>query len=132
MSEEFDLSGAIEQVQQMLATEEGESQIQNLLGMLAGGGNSNTGDEVQNSADSAAASSQENLFSSIPDVETIMKIKNLMGLMGNRENDANAAFLNSLKPFLKKDRQKKLEQAAKLMSVAKAVKLFKDAGLGGV
>ncbi len=132
MSEEFDLSGAIDKVQQMLSTEEGESQIQSLIGMLTGGDNSDSCTEPQNSDQSASSQGQDDSFSGLPDIETIMKIKNIMGFMGSNKNDANAAFLNSLKPFLKKDRQKKLEQATKLMSMAKAIRLFKDSGIGGV
>ncbi len=126
MSEEFDLSQAVEKVQQMLSSEEGEAQIQNLLGMLTGG------------AEDAAEPKQEStsgigdMLSGMPDLETLMKMKNIMSLLGNQKNDTNTAFLNSLKPFLKKDRRQKLEQATKLMSVAKAIKLFKDSGIGGI
>ncbi len=132
MSEELDLSGAIEQVQQMLSSKEGEAQIQNLLGMLTGGGQ--TDDDRVQSADtqSGGTFNPADLLSGMSDIETIMKIKNIMSIMGNQKNDANAAFLTSLKPFLKKERQQKLEQAAKLMSVAKAIKVFKDLDIGGV
>ncbi len=130
MSEEFDLNGAIEQVQQMLSTEEGENQIQNLIGMLTGGEKADT--EPQASDQSSSSGSQSDLFSGPGDIETIMKIQSILGIMSNNKNDANTAFLNSLKPFLKKERQKKLEQATKLMSVAKVIKLFKDSGIGGV
>ncbi len=131
MSEELDLSGAIEQIQQMLSSEEGEAQIQNLIGMLAGGGG-NTEDDSAESNKNSGGFNPADLLSGMSDIETIMKIKNIMSLLGNQKNDANTAFLNSLKPFLKKERQQKLEQATKLMSVAKAIKLFKDSGIGGV
>ncbi len=127
MSEEFDLSGAIEQVQQMLSSEEGEAQIQNILGMLSGGGE---GEQTQ--TQTGGGFNPADLLSGMSDIETIMKIKNVMSMLGNQKNDANAAFLNSLKPFLKSERRHKLEQASKLLSVAKAMRLFKNSGLGGV
>ncbi|MBR5155500.1 MAG: hypothetical protein IKW62_03320 [Clostridia bacterium] len=132
MSEELDFSKAIEQVQQMLSSEEGESQIQNLIGMLTGKDSSASDTDAQSSGQSSPSFDQEGLFSNLSDIETIMKIKNIMGVLGNQKNDTNTAFLNSLKPFLKKDRQEKLEQATKLMSIAKAIKLLKDSGIGGV
>ncbi len=132
MSEEFDLSGAIEQVQQMLSSQEGEAQIQNLLGMLAGGSDSETSEQPQAQSSSNGGFNPADLLSGMSDIETIMKIKNIMSALGNQKNDANTAFLNSLKPFVKRERRQKLEQAAKLMSVAKAMRLFKDSGLGGI
>ncbi len=130
MSEELDLAQAMNQVQQMLSTEEGEAQIQNLLSMLTGGGDNESTNQAREQA--TQDFNPGDLLSGMSDIETIMKIKNIMSLLGNQKNDTNATFLNSLKPFLKKERQQKLEQATKFLSVAKAIKLFKDSGIGGV
>ncbi len=130
MSDELDLNGAIEQVQQMLSSPEGEAQIQNLLGMLTGGDNG--GETAEPSQQQGGGFNPSDLLSGMSDIETIMKIKSIISLLGNQKNDANASFLNSLKPFLKKERQQKLEQATKLVSIAKAIKLFRNSGIGGV
>ncbi len=125
MSDEIDLSGAVEKLQQMLSSEEGESQIQNILGALTGGGGENT----ENSQNQNPVNfNPSDLFSGMSDIETIMKVKNIMSALGNQKEDANTAFLNSLKPFLKKERRQKLDQATKIMSAAKVFKLFKDSG----
>ena len=131
MSEGLDLNQAIEQVQQMLSSKEGEAQIQNLLGMLAGG-ESGENDKGTEQSQNEGGFNPADLLSGMSDIETIMKIQKIMSVFGNQKDDTNTAFLNSLKPFLKKERQKKVEQAAKLMSVAKVIKVFKDSGIGGV
>ncbi len=128
MSEEFDLNQAIEQLQQMLSTQEGEEQIQNMIGALTGGQDSKN---TEADRPDGGGFNPADLLSGMSDIEGMMKIKNIMSLLGNKQNDANAAFLNSLKPFLKKERRQKLEQASRLMSAAKVFKLFKDSGLGG-
>ena len=131
MSEGLDLNQAIEQVQQMLSSKEGEAQIQNLLGMLAGGESGENSENTEQSKEDGGFNPMD-LLSGMSDIETIMKIQKVMSVLGNQKDDTNAAFLNSLKPFLKKERRKKVEQAAKLMSVAKVIKVFKDSGIGGV
>ena len=131
MSEGLDLNQAIEQVQQMLSSKEGEAQIQNLLGMLAGG-ESGENDKGTEQSQGEEGFNPADLLSGMSDIETIIKIQKIMSVVGNQKDDTNTAFLNSLKPFLKKERQKKVEQAAKLMSVAKVIKVFKDSGIGGV
>lgn len=128
MSEEFDLSRAIAEVQQMLSTEEGENKIQGLLGMLSGGGNEENGDIATPATDN----SHHDILSGLGDVEMLMKLQSVMSMMGNQKNDSNAAFLQSLRPFLKEDRRQKLDRAAKILSVTKAIKAFKDMGLGGI
>ena len=116
MAEDFDLSALIDQAKEILSTPEGEAQVQNLMGMLG------------QSAENQPPSPQADDNSPLGDVENIMKIKTLMeGISGNK-NEPQANFLQALKPFLKKERRDKIDQAAKLLSISKALKMFKNLG----
>lgn len=133
MSEEFDFSKAIAEVQQMLSSEEGENQIQNLLGMLTGSSKEDAeGASSVNANLTAGDKGQADLLSGLGDIEMLMKLQSVMNIVGNQKNDSNAAFLQSLKPFLKAERRDKLDRAAKILTVTKAIKAFKELGLGGV
>lgn len=59
------------------------------------------------------------------DVETIMKIKNIMEKM-NTQNDANSNLLYSLKPYLRESKQAKIDQYANLMKLSQISNLFKN------
>ena len=63
-------------------------------------------------------------FSNI-DINTIMKIKNIMQKM-NSTNDPRSNLLASLKPYLRDNKKEKLDQYANLMNFAKVAELLKS------
>ncbi len=128
MSEELDLSKAITEVQQMLSSEDGQNQIGELIKKLTGGEEKDS--EEQNTLNDSDGSFD--MFSKMGDMATILKIKGIMESLNSGKNDHDAAFLNSIKPFLKEERRKKLDSAAKVLTLTKAIKVFKDLGIGGV
>ena len=129
MAEETDFSKAIEQVKAMLSSEDGENQIQSILGMLTGGQ-----DDTKSEASPSATDTGDidDMLSGMGDIENIMKLKNMLGRAESLKNDSNTAFLQALKPFLSESRQSKLDSAAKILNMTKMLKLLKDSGLGGV
>ncbi len=137
MDENIDLSKAFEKVQQMLSDENGEGQLQNLLGMLSGSQDSDTSQDAGNGgldlSSLFSGTDESTTDTNAPfDLEMIMKLQNIMSAMNQQKSDANSAFLKSLKPLLKKERQSKIDQAVKIMGVAKAFKLFKKIDKGGI
>ena len=116
MAEDFDLSALINQAKEILATPEGEAQVQNLMEMLG------------QSAENQSSSPQAEDNSPLGDVENIMKIKTLMEGMQGGSHPPQANFLQALKPFLKEERRQKIDQASKLLSISKALKMFKNLG----
>ncbi len=129
MGENFDFSKAIEKVQEMLSDEQGQSQIENLLGMFA------TNQEDSNNLDlpKDSSSALQNLPGSDSglDFNTIMKIQKIIGAMNNQSGNAKTAFLNSLKPFFSQERREKLDQATKILKITAVLKALKDSE-GGV
>ncbi len=134
MAEETDFSKAIEQVKAMLSSEDGENQIQNILGMLTSGQSESPESDKKSAANPSSAdiSGIGDMLSGMGDIENIMKLKNVLGAAGSLKSDNNTAFLQALKPFLSENRQSKLDSAAKILNMTKMLKLLKDSGLGGV
>ncbi len=128
MSEGPDLSKAIETVQQMLADENGENILGNLLSSL-----SDNSDSTQ-SAEEKSGPDLSSLFSGfggdnieLPfDIGTVLKLQGVMSEMNRQKNDNGPAFLKALKPLLKKERRDKVDQAVKILGITKALKIFKN------
>ncbi len=79
--------------------------------------NNTTGDTSNNNFD----------FSNI-DMETIMKMKNIMGALNSKKDDPRSNLLLSLKPYLKPSRKEKLDQYMKFMNLASMLDTFNSMG----
>lgn len=109
------LGGAIEKLKDMLSSEEGQSQIQDIIGMFSSGsdgGESESTDEQQSGGFDA------------PDMETILKIQQVVSAMNDNGGGQHTQFLRSLRPYLRESRQKKLDGAVKLLGAASAMKML--------
>ncbi len=128
MSEGPDLSKAIETVQQMLADENGENILGNLLSSLSDNSNNAQSAEENGGPDlSSLLSAFGGDNSEMPfDIGTVMKLQGVMSEMNRQKNDNGPAFLKALKPLLKKERRDKVDQAVKILGVTKALKIFKN------
>ena len=60
-------------------------------------------------------------------LNTVMKIAPLLGSI-NQEDD-NTRLLHALRPLLKSERQKKLDEAIKIMRMLKFLPLLKEQGI---
>lgn len=133
MGENIDFSDAIEKLQEILSDENGQGQLQNILGMLGG----NDSSDVDTSSDDNENSlSLNNLFhrndsSDSFDMDMFLKLQRIMSLIKNNKNNPQTDFLQSLKPFLKRSRQTRLEQAVKMINAIKIIKTFKSIDEGG-
>lgn len=88
--------------------------------------NINLGDILSKmSSDSSDNASQNSSASnSSIDFETIMKMKSIMETL-NSKNDSKSNLLYSLKPYLRKSKQAKLDQYVNLMKISQVTNLFK-------
>ncbi len=131
MEETPDFSAALEKVQEMLASSDGQNQIQNLIGMLSASTEEST-PEPDNVNHSNILPDSLSAFGNGLDFDTLKKISCIIQAMNAREDNPTNTFLLSLKPFLTKNRQEKLEQASKLLKITSVLKAFKAKGKGGV
>lgn len=106
--------------------------INNLVNMLKNNGfseNANNSD-ASNSYNNTETSDTNNFTNSNNiDFETIMKIKSIMETLNN-SNDQDSKLLYSLKPYLRKSRQAKLDQYINILKISHVSKLFNQKGDG--
>ena len=84
--------------------------------------NTNTSDNQNSFTSNITGESDFNL-----DIETILKIKNIMQQM-NQKNVPRNNLLNSLKPFLRKEKQEKLDEYIKYANLLNLLELFNSKG----
>ena len=58
------------------------------------------------------------------DIETIMKMKNIMDKVNSSKNSPEANLLLSLKPYLKNSRKQKLDQYMQILNITKVIEAF--------
>ena len=105
MSDNIDLSGAVDALKEMLSGEEGNRQLQNIVSML--------GDNSQQSASGIV-------------IDTMLKMLKVMSAMNSGNNGKQAAFLQNLAPLLRPERRSAVDNAVKFLSIGKAIKVFKE------
>lgn len=62
------------------------------------------------------------------DINTILKMKQIMDAMNSNKDDPRSNLLMSLKPYLKSSRREKVDQYVKLFSLGKAFETFNILG----
>ena len=87
---------------------------------------------VKNSNNSTNSKSQKENCSSdtLPniDMDTILKMQKIVTAINSEQSDSRANLLRSLKPYLKPNRQKEVDQYIKLFNMEKVLELFNNGG----
>lgn len=133
-----DLSKAIKQIGEMLSQDKGGDSLMSLLSLLGSSGSKESEvkeDKKENKKD------KENRSESYPsgDVsqdnsEMVRQITNIMSSLNTR-NDPRVHLLSALKPFLSRNRQKKLSNCIMLLqltSVMRAMETNKESDRDGL
>lgn len=60
------------------------------------------------------------------DINTLLKMKNIMDKVNSNQNDPRSNLLLSLKPYLNHHRQEKLDQYMQFLSVSKIIEAFQS------
>lgn len=117
---DFDFGSAIEKIQEMMGTDDGQSKLNNIINAFVGS------DE-----DNAEQNNQEHgsPFPDMDQMDMMIKLGNVMSAMKTTGNSKNAALLYALKPYLRESRQEKTDSAVKIMGMVKAFALLKDSDL---
>ena len=74
------------------------------------------------------SSSSESTSANNIDINTMLKIKEIMDKISSSHNDKRSNLLLALKPYLRESRQTKLDQYMKLLNIAPLLEMFKDDG----
>lgn len=99
------------------------NKVKNILNSL------NSSDKSSSSNNSSQNSSQNTSSDSNAtniDMNTILKIKEIMDKINSSHNDKRSHLLMALKPYLRESRQTKLDQYMKLLDIAPLLEMFKN------
>ena len=116
-----DMSNIMEQFNKMLQNNEFPDDLKNAL---------NSFKNSSNNSNSSSNEDSNGSNSTIPDIDinTILKIKQVMESMNSNKNDPRSNLLMSLKPYLKESRKKKVDQYVKLFGLGKAFEMLNSLG----
>lgn len=82
----------------------------------------------QNSSNNVSNNNQNNNSMPNIDVDTLMKMQNIMSKMKNSENDDMSKLLLSLKPYLRDGKKDKIDEYIQLIKMGKMTQLFETFG----
>lgn len=100
------------------------NKISQILNMFQNMDNSSSDNTYKNTDEPSKGGSSFEM----PDMETMMKIMNIMKAMNTDGNDPNANLLLSLKPYLRDSKKAKVDQYIKMFGMFKAMSMFNDMG----
>lgn len=78
------------------------------------------------SSTSNGSSCSENTSNNNIDINTMLKIKEIMDKINSTHDDKRSNLLLALKPYLRESRQTKLDQYMKLLDIAPLLEMFKN------
>lgn len=97
-----------------------EETIKNLINNF----NNNNKNNNFNSNDSSCEENNSNNNNFNFDINTILKMKNLMDKMNSNKNDPRSNLLLSLKPYLNNNRKQKLDQYMQFLNISQVIEAF--------
>ncbi len=117
------MSDLTAKINEILNSEEGMNQVRNLANSLG-----LTPPSGENWAENSPPPSSE---AQIPQInpQMLMNLQNIMSSMNTQ--DENSSLLQALKPHLSQERQKKVDDAVKIMHLVKLFPILKQSGLFG-
>lgn len=114
---ENDINNLMNQFNQMLQNNNIPGDLKNIVDNLKNSSNSNNNSDNNNSTSSPDI-----------DINTILKMKQVMDSMNSNKDDPRTNLLLSLKPYLKESRKQKVDQYIKLFGLGKAFETFNSLG----
>ena len=126
MDETPDFSKALENLQQMLSSDDGQNRLQNLLGMFSASADESAPETFSPQNDSLPQSLSS--FAEGIDFDTMLKVAGILQTMSSEQGNPKFACLSSLRPFLRESRQKSLDKAASLLKLSSILKAFRQGG----
>lgn len=110
---EMDMGNLMEQFNKMLQNNEFPDELKNALNSFKNSSNNTN-----------------NTNSAMPEIDmnTILKMKQVMDSINSNKDDPRSNLLMSLKPYLKESRKKKVDQYVQLFGLGKAFEMLNSLG----
>lgn len=131
-----DMNDIFQKLNNILEDKDMSNNLKNILNNFSSSNESNDSSESSNTAkDSNNSSSFNNSNNTdtsqkIPefDINTILKIKNIMDSLNNNTDDPRSNLLLSLKPYLGENKKEKIDQYVKFLHFAKVLEILNPMG----
>ena len=126
-SNEFDFSSAIEQIQNMMNSDDGQAKLNNIINAFMGSEN----DNISAAGEGGAPFGSDNLggFGDLNQMDMMIKLGSIMSSIKSQQTGRSAQLLYAIKPYLRESRQSKTDGAIKIMGMVKAFAAIKDSGI---
>ena len=119
-----DMDRALSQLKDMLSNEEGQKQLENIIGSITGGGEPADTPGVPSSVSVPRSGSGQNSMPFNLNMDSVMKIKGIMeGMQSN--DDPRVGVLSALRPYIS-SRGHHIDNAIKILSLGKLPALLKN------
>ena len=133
------MENIMNQINEMLNSNDIPDDLKNMVNSFKHSSSSNnssndhSGNSLNNFSNfnfSSQTGNDQKSNSSAPDIDinTMLKMKQVIDSMNANKDDPRTNLLLSLKPYLKESRQKKVEQYVKLFGIEKAFEVFNILG----
>lgn len=119
---ENDMGNLMNQINQILKNNDVPDGLKNIVNNLKNSSNNKDNNSNEDKSSSDDSGSPE------LDINTILKMKQVMDSMNSNKNDPRTNLLLSLKPYLKESRREKVDQYIKLFGLEKAFETFSSLG----
>lgn len=131
-----DMNNIMNQINNMIKNTEIPDDLKSIINGFKPSSNSSNkntklnGSGKSNYSQNSSSENSKDNSSEIPDIDinTILKMKQIMDSMNSNKDDPRANLLMSLKPYLKDSRKQKVDQYVKLFGLGKAFELFGSLG----
>ena len=120
-----DMSDMVKNLNNMLDGNQIPENVKDMLSSLMQSTNKVESNSESSSKDTINSSDSD--FSNI-DINTIMKMQEIIKSMNSETNSSRANLLRSLKPYLKPSRQEKVDQYIQLFNMEKVFKMLNNNG----
>lgn len=120
-----DMNDIVQKLNSMLSDEDTSENLKNILNNFASSSSTDHSSSNDNSEESDRSSSSTNPEF---DINTILKIQSIMKAMNNKQDDARANLLRSLKPYMKDSKKNKIDQYIKFLSIARVFETMNPLG----
>lgn len=127
-SNEFDFSSAIEQIQNMMNSDDGQAKLNNIINAFMGSESDNMSADSGNGT-ASFSSDISNGLDGLNQMDMMIKLGSIMSSIKSQQTGKSAQLLYAIKPYLRESRQSKTDGAIKIMGMVKAFAAIKDSGI---
>ena len=126
-----DMNDIFQKLNSILEDKDMSDNLKNILNNFSSSNNTENSSDNNSSENFNSNKKSDNNSSNVNfdfDINTILKIKNIMDSLNNNSEDPRSNLLLSLKPYLGDSKKDKIDQYIKFLHLAKVLEVFNPIG----